>query len=373
MSEKERYMQRALELAKKGEGAVSPNPMVGCVIVKDGIVIGEGYHERYGEYHAERNALLHTTEDPEGADLYVTLEPCCHYGKTPPCTEIILEKKIRRVFVGATDPNPKVAGKGIEILRNHGVEVETGILEKECLQLNEVFFHFIQTGLPFVAMKYAMSLDGRIACTTGDSQWITGETARRHVHALRKRYSSIMVGINTVLKDNPMLNCRMEGGKDPIRIVCDSSLQIPLGSRIMQTAQEIPTIIVCAEDTLNRDEKVKTMDEIRSMGAEIFTAGDHQVDLTQLMKQLGERKIDSVLVEGGGKIHGSLRDLGLIQKVYAYIGTKIIGGEAAPGPVKGKGALLISEALPLKDTKVQMLDEDVLIEAWIDTRGREGG
>ena len=220
------YMRMALELAGQGEGKVSPNPMVGCVVVKEGKVIATGYHEAYGGYHAERNALLHCQEDTEGAELYVNLEPCCHYGKTPPCTEIILEKKIKKVYVGCLDSNPKVAGKGIEILRQHGVEVVTGILEEECRAINEVFFHYMKKKMPFTAMKYAMTLDGKIACETGDSKWVTGTEAREHVQCLRNRYRGIMAGIGTVLKDDPMLNCRMEGGTNPVRIICDSRLRI---------------------------------------------------------------------------------------------------------------------------------------------------
>ena len=241
MEVKERYMRRALELARMGEGRTNPNPMVGCVIVKDGRIIGEGYHEKYGEYHAERNALLRCGEDPAGADLYVTLEPCCHYGKTPPCTEIIIEKKIGRVFIGNVDPNPKVAGGGVKILQEQGIEVETGILEEECRKLNEVFFHYISTGRPFIAAKYAMSADGKIACASGDSKWITCETARKQVHMLRKRYSGILVGIGTVLADDPMLNCREEAGVDPVRIICDFSLRIPMDSRIVRSADTIQT------------------------------------------------------------------------------------------------------------------------------------
>lgn len=247
--QKEEYMRRALELAKMGEGHTSPNPMVGCVVVKDGRIISEGYHERYGEFHAERNVLTRCKEDCEGADLYVTLEPCCHYGKTPPCTEIIIEKKIRRVFVGSMDSNPLVAGKGVQILRDHGIEVETGVLEEECLRLNEIFYHFIQTKTPFVIMKYAMTLDGKIACATGDSRWVTGEEARREVHRMRKRCKGIMVGIGTVLADDPMLNCRIEEGVDPVRIVCDSGLRIPLDCQIVKTATEIPSIVVCTAQT----------------------------------------------------------------------------------------------------------------------------
>ena len=250
METKEKYMRRALELAAMGEGRTSPNPMVGCVVVKDGRIISEGYHEKYGEYHAERNALLRCKEDPAGADLYVTLEPCCHQGKTPPCTDIIIEKKIGRVFVGSLDSNPLVAGRGVAILRDSGIKVETGILEEECLKLNEVFYHYISTGTPFVAAKYAMSADGRIACASGDSKWITGEAARRQVHMLRKRYSGILVGIGTVLADDPMLNCREEEGVDPVRIICDSNLRIPMDSQIVKTAGEIPTIVAAAERTL---------------------------------------------------------------------------------------------------------------------------
>ena len=218
METKEKYMRRALELAAMGEGRTSPNPMVGCVVVKDGRIISEGYHEKFGEYHAERNALLRCEKDPAGADLYVTLEPCCHQGKTPPCTDIIIEKKIGRVFVGSLDSNPLVAGRGVAILRDSGIKVETGILEEECLKLNEVFYHYISTGTPFVAAKYAMSADGRIACASGDSKWITGEAARRQVHMLRKRYSGILVGIGTVLADDPMLETYLEDVRTALNV-----------------------------------------------------------------------------------------------------------------------------------------------------------
>ena len=261
---KEDYMRRALKLARQGAGYTNPNPMVGCVVVKDGRIISEGYHEKYGEFHAERNALTRCVEDPAGADLYVTLEPCCHYGKTPPCTEIIIEKKIARVFVGSMDSNPLVAGKGVQILREAGIEVETGILAEECRKLNEVFYHYMETGLPFVAMKYAMSLDGKIACATGDSKWVTGEAARRHVHELRKQYMGIMVGIGTVLADDPMLNCRVAEGADPVRIVCDSQLRIPMDSRLVQTARQIPTIVACGGNIRESESLKKKAPEVRS-------------------------------------------------------------------------------------------------------------
>ena len=218
------YMRRAIELAKKGRGWTNPNPMVGAVIVKNGSIIGEGYHEKCGELHAERNAIASLTESAEGATLYVTLEPCCHYGKQPPCTLAIVEHGIKKVYVGSDDPNDKVAGKGIEFLREHGVEVETGVMKAACDAINPVFFHYITTKLPYVVMKYAMSMDGKIAAYTGKSQWITGEAARQHVQETRNWLKGIMVGCNTVLQDDPALTCRIEGGRNPVRIVCDLSL-----------------------------------------------------------------------------------------------------------------------------------------------------
>lgn len=214
-SQTKQYMYRALELAKKGTGAVNPNPLVGAVLVKDNRIIGEGYHQKYGQLHAERNAIAdcyRRGENPAGAELYVTLEPCCHYGKTPPCTEAIIENKIVKVYVGSNDPNPLVDGGGIAVLRAHGIEVETGILKQECDALNEIFFHYIRTKRPFVLMKYAMTMDGKIATVTGDSKWITGEAARRQVHEDRNRCAAIMAGVGTVIADNPMLNCRPAGG-----------------------------------------------------------------------------------------------------------------------------------------------------------------
>ena len=244
-------MKIAIEEAKKGMGYTSPNPMVGAVVVKDGKIISKDYHHKCGEFHAERNALL-KCDDASGADLYVTLEPCCHQGKTPPCTDIIIEKGIKRVFMGSSDPNPLVAGKGKEILEKNGIEVISGVMKEECDSLNEVFFHYITTKTPYVVMKYAMTADGKIATVTGASKWITGEEARNSVHYDRHRYSGIMAGIGTVLADDPMLNCRIPGGKDPVRIICDSSLRTPLESNIVKTAAEIPTIIATVIDDENR-------------------------------------------------------------------------------------------------------------------------
>ena len=372
METKEHYMRRALELARMGEGRTNPNPMVGCVIVKDGRVISEGYHEKYGEYHAERNALLRCEEDPAGADLYVTLEPCCHYGKTPPCTEIIIEKKIGRVFIGNVDPNPKVAGGGVKILREHGIEVESGILEEECRKLNEVFFHYISTGRPFVAAKYAMSADGKIACASGDSKWITGETARKQVHMLRKRYSGILAGIGTVLADDPMLNCREEEGVDPVRIICDAHLRIPMESQIVRTADKIPTIVCAAEETAETGDGRAKADRLAAAGVTVLytpaaadeSSGCAKVDLKDLMHQLGERKIDSVLIEGGSKINADAFVSGIVDKVYAYVGGVIIGGEDAPSPVGGRGAESMAGAVRLKNMTVSTVGEDFCITGY---------
>lgn len=363
----ETYMKRALELAQTAMGRTSPNPMVGCVVVKNGSIVAEGCHEKYGAFHAERNALTTCDGDVGGADLYVTLEPCCHQGKTPPCTDIIIEKQIGRVFVGAMDPNPKVAGNGVRILRAHGIDVVTGVLEQECLALNEIFFHYIRSSVPFVAMKYAMTLDGKIAACTGDSKWVTGEKAREHVQLLRKKYASIMVGVDTVIADDPMLNCRMWEGVDPVRVICDSHLRIPLESQIVRTAGDIKTIVAYAggedrqkvRDLEKQEQKVR---QLEASGLELLKAGDgSRVSLEELIRQLGRRNIDSVLVEGGGSIHGSLLETGLVNRVYAYIAPKLIGGRDAKSPVEGNGIREMAAAKRLSDMTVMQLGEDLCV------------
>ncbi len=368
----EQYMREAIEIAKTALGRTAPNPLVGCVVVKDGRVISKACHERYGEFHAERNALLRCTEDTTGADLYVTLEPCCHQGKTPPCTDIIIEKGIKRVFVGSMDPNPLVAGHGVEILRNHGIEVVTGILADECDKMNDIFMYYITTKLPYVAMKYAMTLDGKIAAYTGDSKWVTSDKTREHVMFLRKKYTSILVGINTVLEDNPMLNCRMEDGVDPIRIVIDSNLRIPEDCQIANTAKEIRTIVFYSaqnenEDLLAKKEKLLTkgIEVLAVSGGEKHT--DHySVDLKTVLETLGELKIDSVLVEGGGEINGSLLETGMVNYIYTYIASKIIGGRDAKSPVAGAGIPLMRDAVKLQDIKIRQMDEtDILLEGRV--------
>lgn len=363
----EQYMKRAIALAKQGMGHTSPNPMVGCVVVKSGVIISEGYHEYYGGFHAERNALMRCKESAEGADLYVTLEPCCHYGKTPPCTEIIIEKKIRRVFVGSMDPNPLVAGNGVNILKEHGIEVVTGILEQECLKLNEIFFHYIRTKMPFVALKYAMTLDGKIACESGDSKWITSEEAREHVHLLRKQYSSILVGIQTVFEDDPMLNCRMEEGVDPVRIICDSKLRIPLESRIVKTAGAIPTYIAFCSRKDRDPEKIVKLEQAGCRLLEIEQdENSPHLSMRELLTKLGELKLDSVLIEGGGTINASFVREQLVDRVYAYIAPKLVGGKDARTPVEGKGIENMCDALELTDTETECFGKDLMITGLVE-------
>lgn len=358
---KETYMQRALSLAKKGEGRVNPNPLVGCVVVKDGRIIAEGCHEQYGGFHAERNALLSCGEEARGADLYVNLEPCCHQGKTPPCTELILEKGIRQVFIGCLDPNPLVAGKGVARLQEGGVSVEVGILKEACEALNEMFFYYIKNKLPFVAMKYAMTLDGRIACDSGSSRWITGEEARRHAHRLRRRYQAIMAGIGTVLADDPMLDCRVEEGVNPIRVICDSNLRLPLDSRIVKTAGHIRTIVAFCQKEAEDPEKRKKLEQA---GVELWgipLGAGNRPDLEALFRKMGRSGIDSVLVEGGGILNGALLEAGLINRVYAYLAPKLVSGEVNRAPVRGTGILQMAEAQKLKAVKTITLGEDFLI------------
>lgn len=355
------YMKLALQLAEKGMGWTSPNPMVGAVIVKDGRIIGQGYHEKYGGLHAERSALASCTQSPEGAQMYVTLEPCCHYGKQPPCVEAVLDAGISRVVVGSADPNPLVNGKGIRILREHGVVVTEHVLEEECDRLNEVFFHYIRTNTPFVVMKYAMTLDGKIAAYTGESKWVTGEAAREHVHSQRHRYRAIMAGVGTVLADDPLLTCRMEGGRNPVRIICDSSLRTPLSSKIAATAEQVETVLA----TCCNDEKKYLPYQEAGFRILCLPEENGHVDLRALVQKLGQEKVDSILIEGGGTLHWSALKSGIVQKVQAYIAPKIFGGETAKTPVEGAGFPSPAEAVTLRESAMVKIGEDYLVEGLL--------
>lgn len=355
------YMRMALRLARRGVGWVSPNPMVGALVVKEGRIIGRGWHKNYGEAHAERNALAACSESPRGATLYVTLEPCCHQGKQPPCVDAILEAGIRRVVVGSPDPNPLVAGKGLQALRRAGIQVEEGVLQEACDQLNQVFFHYIQTGRPFVVLKYAMTLDGKIAAHTGASQWITGEAARAHVQRQRQRYAAILVGVGTILEDNPLLTCRISGARQPLRVVCDSSLRTPLDSRLVSTSHHFPTLLAtCCADP----QRWRPYEEAGCRIA-LSPGRDGRVDLSSLLQALGREGIDSVLAEGGGTLHWSLLEQGLVQKVLAYLSPKLLGGRTAKTPVEGKGFPHPDQAVHLQRTHITRLGEDFLIEGKV--------
>lgn len=359
------YMNRAIELARQGTGWTNPNPLVGAVIVKDGRIIGEGYHRRYGELHAERNAIASLTEPAEGADIYVTLEPCCHYGKTPPCTEAILENGIKRVVIGSRDPNPKVAGKGARMLREAGVLVEEDFMREECDRLNPIFFHYITRRMPYVIMKYAMTADGKIATKTGASKWITGEAARMEVQKLRSRCMGIMAGIGTVLADDPMLNVRIPDRRSPVRIICDSGLRIPADSQICRTAGEYSTIIVCAFDPSEEPEEARQKrEELERLGVKVLSVSDGRgrVDLKKLMEILGGQGIDSILLEGGGTLNDSALRAGIVQEIQAFVAPKIFGGDKARTPVAGVGAEIPDGAVRLKLQKVSQIGEDLLAE-----------
>ena len=354
----EDYMREALRLAENARGRTSPNPLVGAVIVRDGRVIAHGWHRQAGTPHAEVHALRMAGDLARGATLYVTLEPCSHYGRTGPCAKAVVEAGIKRVVIALRDPNPLVAGKGIELLEQAGLEVKCGVLAHEAEKLNEVFLKWIQTKLPFVVLKTAMSLDGKIATYTGDSQWITGEAARQRVHQYRDIYDGIMVGIGTVLADDPSLTTRLadSSGRNPVRIVADSQARTPLASRLL-TDGLARTIIAVTESAPQ-----KRVEALRAAGADIMVAGKGEtVDLELLMKKLGEQEICSVFVEGGGTLNFSLLKSGLVDKVHAFIAPKILGGIEAKTPVEGAGFAKLLEAVELEDLEMEKIGQDILL------------
>lgn len=358
------YMKMALGLAAKGRGHTNPNPMVGAVIVKDGEVIARGYHHKCGQGHAEVEAFRDAGDaDVTGATMYVSLEPCSHYGKTPPCADLIVSKKIGRVVVAALDPNPLVAGRGIEKLRAAGIEVKTGVLADESIRLNEIFMHYIVHKDPYVLFKAAVSLDGKIATRTGDSQWISCEESRAEVQQLRNQYMAIMVGSNTAIQDNPRLTCRLPGGVNPIRIVVDSRLRIPETLTLVQTARETPTVVACLKGA--DPAKIKRLETAGVQVMQMDEKNGH-VDLAQLCAQLGQQGIDSILLEGGGTIADAAFRSGIVDKVQIYSAPMIIGGSDAKTAVGGLGAAKLSEAVRLRDMSFRRVGSDLCITAFTD-------
>lgn len=363
LSYDEKYMRLAMQLAGNAIGRTSPNPLVGAVIVKDNRVVGCGWHRKAGTPHAEVHALNQAGELAQGADVYVTLEPCAHYGKTPPCAKALVEAKVKNVYGGLLDVNPKVAGKGFKILEDAGIHVEYGFLQDELRKQNEVFFKWIEHKKPFIVLKAAMTLDGKIATATGQSKWITNETSRAYGYKLRDIYDGIMVGINTVIEDNPMLTARVDGGKNPIRIVVDSSLKIDINANVVQ--DKSAKTIIATTDKANKDKILK----LQAQDVDVIVVDkdeNDKVDIEKLLDILGQQNICSILVEGGATLSGSFVAKKLVDKVYFFIAPKIIGGKEAKTPVAGTGILNLQEALALKDIQIEKLEEDVLIISRVD-------
>ena len=366
------YMKKVIELAKNGWGMTNPNPLVGCVIVKDDEIIAQGYHQKIGGNHAEVNAINDLIEkklDARGATLYVNLEPCSHYGKTPPCANALLKLGLKRVVIGMKDPNPLVCGRGIKILEDAGIEVITGILEDECISLNEIFINHITTKKPFVILKSAMTLDGKICTHNSDSKWITCQKSREIVHKVRDRVSAVMVGINTVLTDNPMLNVRMveQHGKESIKIIVDSTGKLPLECNLIKNIKNKDEVILATTSKLS----VEKQEEYTKKGVLVIKAEDKngRVDLKILMDKLHDLNIDSVLLEGGGTLNESALKSGIVDKVMFFISPKIVGGMDAKTPVEGIGASFVKDAINVNNIIVKMIEEDILIEGLIKKEG----
>jgi diaminohydroxyphosphoribosylaminopyrimidine deaminase/5-amino-6-(5-phosphoribosylamino)uracil reductase len=369
----ENYMVIALDLAQMGRGTASPNPMVGAVVVKDGKVVGKGFHKRPGTPHGEAIALMKAGDKAEGATLYVNLEPCCHTDKlTPPCTEAVIKSKVARVVVGMVDPNPKVSGRGIKELQDAGIEVDVGILQERCEKLNFGFTKFIRTGIPFVTIKVAQTIDGKIATSTGESKWITGPEARRHGHLMRNQSDAILVGIGTVLRDDPSLTTRLgegEESRDPSRIILDSSLRIPLDAKVLNVDSKAKTFV--ATTIAAPTQKIK---ELKKKKAEILIIdadGSGKVSMPLLMEELARMGMTNVLVEGGARTNAEALRAGVVDKVMFFIAPKILGGDDAKGSIGGTSPESLDDAIPIYDTHYTRLGDDLLIEGFIRKPGAE--
>lgn len=357
----ERWMRRVLRLAEKGRGRTSPNPMVGAILVKDGRVVGEGYHAKVGEAHAEILALREAGEEAREATLYLNLEPCTHYGKTPPCAPAVIEAGVRRVVIGMEDPNPLVKGRGVDSLRKAHLNVDVGILERECRRLNEAFCKYILKKEPFVILKVAATLDGKIATRDGDSKWISGEASRRFVHRLRDQVDGVLVGIGTILKDDPLLTARIKGGRDPYRIILDSRLRIPEEAKVIETSPS--KTIIATTELADRDKA----EGLEKKGVRILLIDSKQgrVDLKSCLSQLGGMGMMNLLVEGGSKINGSFLDEGLIDKFLLFMSPKLLGDNQALGIFGGSGVANLREAILLKEFKARRIGGDILVEGYI--------
>jgi diaminohydroxyphosphoribosylaminopyrimidine deaminase/5-amino-6-(5-phosphoribosylamino)uracil reductase len=362
------YMEMALALAEKGRGFTSPNPMVGAVVVKDGRVVGKGFHEAVGKAHAEVKAIDEAGPDAENATLYVTLEPCNHTGRTPPCTERILEAGIRRVVAAMEDPNPDVAGGGLAYLRKKGIAVDVGICRPETETLNECFIKYVRTKRPFVILKCASTLDGQIATRTGDARWVSGDASRRRVHRLRHAVDAVMVGIGTVCADDPSLTARLEdrSGRDPVRIILDTHLSVPEDAKVLQLVSDSDTIIVSGY-AASEDKKAR----IEKNGVRVLHSPlkDELIDLLPLMDRLGAMGITSLLIEGGGRLTASALASGIVDKILIFYAPKLLGGNDGISVCMGKGAVSMNECIAVERTSVERFGEDVLIQGYI----RSGG
>ncbi len=356
------HMARALELAARGEGLVEPNPMVGCTIVREGELVGEGWHRCFGGPHAEVEALRSAGARAQGATAYVTLEPCCHQGKTPPCTTALIAAEVRRVVVAQRDPFAQVDGGGFAELQAAGIQVEVGVGMAEARRLNAPYLKLIERGLPWIIAKWAMTLDGKLATTSGDSRWISCEASRKIVHRLRGRVDAVLVGRGTALADDPQLTARPAGPRKAVRIVIDSGLSLPTASQLVQTAREVPVLVAAAIDA-----PLERRSTLEKAGCEVFrcTGSTHNERLRSLLTELGRRRMTNVLVEGGGNLLGSFFDLGQIDEIHAFIAPKLAGGEAASSPIAGVGKQFMGEADELADPVIEQCGSDVYVRGRI--------
>jgi diaminohydroxyphosphoribosylaminopyrimidine deaminase/5-amino-6-(5-phosphoribosylamino)uracil reductase len=362
MHDNDRWMLRALELAERGRGFVEPNPLVGAVLVKNGCLIGEGWHKCFGEAHAEINALRQAGEAAQGATLYVTLEPCCHFGKTPPCTDAIIGAKIANVIAAIEDPFPKVAGQGARLLADAGIPIEFGLGAEQARRQNAPYLTLLSKKRPHVHGKWAMSLDGKIATRSGDSKWISNEASRRAVHDLRGWMDGILVGIGTALADDPLLTARPAGPRQACRVVLDSDARLPASSRLVQTAHSAPTLVA-----LGNQADPGAVATLKQNGCEVLVLAEMspgRLDVASLLTELGRRRWTNLLVEGGGEVIASFAEVDCLDEAHVFVAPKLIGGRSAPGPLGGTGIAAMAEAKIWSNVSTRLLDHDIYVRAW---------